>query len=153
MTVETTLTREQFIRLSLLRHIQRKTFYFYAIMCAVLTAYALVWGPQLLLLVAWVPFILYLLLGLIGALRDGNNKEHPLFQPTRYQFDHKGLSIKSNQGQSQLEWQHFAGWKTMAACYVLFLKAGPMIAIPQSAFSAPQIPEFEGLLRQHIGKG
>jgi len=150
MTIEAALSREQFIRLSILRHIQRKNFYFYAAVCAALTGYALLRGPNLLLFAAWVPFILYLVPGILGAYRESANKDNPLFLPTRYEFNQRGVSISSSQGDSQLTWDYFAGWKIMAECYVLVLKAGPMLAIPQATLSSTQVPQFETLLQKYI---
>ena len=150
MVIETSLSREQFIRLSILQHIQRKTFYFYAITCAVITAYAVTRGAYILLAIAWIPFILYLLLGILSAFRDGADKNQPYFLPTRYEFSKRGIEISTSQGQSQLTWEHFARWKIMAQCYVLFLTGGPILAIPRSALSTTQAPKLESLLRNHI---
>ena len=150
MVIETNLSRELFIRLSILRHIQRKSFYFYAILCAVLTAYALVQGPYILLLAAWIPFGLYLILGLVEAIRGSADKSQPYFLPTHYEFTKDGVSISTSQGSSQLEWGHFAGWKFMARCYVLILAAGPILAIPRAAVPLTQIARFETMLRDHI---
>ena len=146
MTIETRLSKEQFIRLSILRHIQRKTFYFWAFVCAVLTAYALLRGPYLLLLGAWVPFLLYLLVGVLGAFRAGADENQPYFLPTRYEFTKQGVSVSTAQNSSHLQWQHFAQWKMMARCYVLVLSAGPILAIPTTAVPPARIPEFESLL-------
>ena len=150
MTVETTLSRDQFIRLSILRHIQRKTFYFWAIICAVLTAYAIVRGPYLLLYAAWIPFGLYLGAGIFFAVQGSMDKNQPHFLPTRYEFGSKGVSVSTAQGQSVLGWEHFSGWKKMAQCYVLFLTAGPILAIPQKAIAPAQTAKFEGLLDKHL---
>jgi len=152
MTFEATLSREQFIRLSILRHIQRRTFYFWAIVCAILTAYALVIGPYLLLYAAWVPFVLYLLAGVFIAVQNGLQKDQPYFLPTRYEFDKSGVSLSTLQGQSQLTWEHFADWKKIARCYVLSLTAGPILAIPQKAVPAAQVGKFEALLDKHLKK-
>lgn len=154
MTVETTLTRDLFIRLSILRHIQRKTFYFWAIVCAVLTAFALVQGPMLLLYAAWLPFGLYLAAGIFLAVQGSMNQNQPHFLPTRYEFNSSGVSVSTEQGHSQLGWEHFSGWKKMAHCYVLFLTTGPILAIPQKAVAPTQTGKFEGLLNKHLqGQG
>jgi hypothetical protein len=152
MTIETTLSKEQFFRLAILRHIQRKTFYFYAMVCAVLTANALVFGPLILLAAAWIPFALYVISGLFNAFQDSRDINHPVFLPTRYELTKKGLSIKTTQADSLVEWEHFSGWTTIAKCYVLTLTAGPILAIPQSAIPAVQTAKFEGLLNKYIKK-
>ena len=151
MVIETTLSREQFIRLSIWRHIQRKTFYFWALTCAALTAFAILRGPQVLLVAAWLPFLLYLLLGIVTAFKQVTDKTSPLFLPTRYEFTDKGVAVSSQQGNSQLKWSHFAAWKVIAGCYVLVLAAGPIVAIPKSAVPVTQMSRFEGLLKKHVG--
>jgi hypothetical protein len=148
--VETTLSKEQFIRLSIWRHIQRRNFYFYAITCAVVSAYALTRGVYILLPVVWIPFILYLAFGIIGAFRDSADENQPYFLPTQYEFTDRGVSVRTKQGSSELTWDKFTGWNKIAQCYVLVLTGGPILAIPQSAVPTSQIVKLESLLRNHI---
>ena len=150
MTIEAALSKEQLTRLSILRHLQRGTFYFYALTCAVLSAYSLVFGPRILLLVAWVPFILYLAAGIFGALRATRDENHPALLSTQYKFDKTGIALSNSQGQSVLGWEHFTGWKVIAACYTITLKGGSILAIPQSDIPPTQVARFEGLLDKHI---
>lgn len=150
MTFEATLARDQFIRLSILRHIQRKSFYFYAATGAALTAYGLVRGPAVLALVAWIPFIFYLLPQVVAVFRQSKVEDHPLFLPAKYEFTKRGVSIKNDHDESQLTWEHFASWKIMAQCYVLVLTTGPMLAIPQSAVPTHRRSELEALLGKYI---
>lgn len=152
MTIEATLSKEQFIRLSILRHMQRKFFYFNAAIGASLSAYAIVQGPYELLLLAWIPLIVYLLPGLLGAFRQSTARDHPLFLPTRYEFSKKGVSIKNSQNEGYLEWQYIGNWKVMVQCYVLFLTAGSIVAFPQSAVPALQKAKLEALLDKYIEK-
>jgi hypothetical protein len=102
--------------------------------------------------VAWVPFLFYLLPPIIGTFQESKAEDHPLFLPTRYEFTQRGVSIKNTNNESQLKWEHFANWKTMAQCYVLFLTAGPMLAIPQLDVPTTQKPKLEALFRKHIDK-
>jgi len=150
MTIEAALSKEQLTRLSILRHIQRRTFYFYALTCAVLTGYSLVFGPRILLLVAWVPFILYVAAGIFGALQGSRDENHPALLPTQYKFDKTGVVLSNSQGQSVLGWEHFADWKVIAACYTLTLKGGSILAIPRSDIPLAEVAKFEGLLDKHI---
>jgi len=151
MVIKANLSREQFIRLSILRHFQRIHFYIFALAAAGLTAWALLRGPLIFLLAGWAPFLVYILIGVIGAIKDGRNEAHPVFLPTRYEFTEKGISISNKEGTSQLEWEHFNGWKMMVKCYVLSLSGGAILAIPQVSVPINQIAKFETLLRKHIG--
>lgn len=150
MTINATLSRDQFVRLSLLRHFQRTSFYFYALTCAALTSYTFFGGPVPLMIVGWVPFGIYILMGLANALTGSIGKNRPYLQPTRYEFTDQGVAIKNAQGESQLEWQHFASWQMLSDCYVLVLTAGSIIAIPRSAIPPHQSKQFEQILQQHI---
>lgn len=152
MVIESTLSKDQFIRLSIARHLQRTMFYIYATLCAAITAYALFQGPLLLLLVAWMPFSFYIISGVIQAVSAGSVKDAPYFLPTRYEFTGQGVTISTSRGQSQLGWEHFQEWRHMVNCYVLVLSEGAILAIPQNAIPAGRAPRFEDLLRQHIGK-
>lgn len=154
MIIEATLSKDQFIRLSILQHIQRGRFYFYALTCAGVTAYVIfLGGPNLFLLVAWIPFILYLALGILSAFQDSAAKNNPHLQPIRYRFSSKGVSISSDPNKSNLEWKHFTTWQTVAACYVLTLTDGAILAIPTAALSTEQKPKFEAMLDEYILKG
>jgi len=149
---ETKLSKEQFIRLSIWRHIQRKSFYFYAVTCAAGVAYAITKGATVLLSVVWIPFAFYLATGVFAAFWQSRDQNQPYFLPTHYEFSGQGVAVKTKQGSSQLEWDKFAGWKKIAKCYVLVLTAGPILAIPQAAVPVTQTTKFETLLRSHIGR-
>lgn len=152
MVIETSLSREQFVRLAILRHFQRTTFYIYATLCAGLTAYALVQGTALLLLVAWVPFLLYIMVGVIGAWRASRDKASPVFLPTRYEFTPQGVAISTRRGNTNLDWDHFSEWRTMLNCYILVLTGGAILAIPQAAVPPHQTAGFEKLLTDKLGR-
>jgi len=150
VTIKATLSKDQFIRLSILRHIQRKMFYFYAAIGAALSAYAIVRGPTWLLWVAWIPFLFYLIPALINTFQVG--EDHPLFQPTTYRVDKAGLAIQTPETESLVEWEYFNNWRVITQCYVLMLTAGPIIAIPQTAVRPPQRAKLEMLLDKYIEK-
>jgi hypothetical protein len=152
MVIETSLTRDLFIRLSILRHFQRTMFYAYAILCAGLTAYSLFTNNQLLLLVAWVPFLIYIITGVLGAVQVSRNKESPVFLRTRYEFTPQGIDISTTQGRSQIEWAHVNEVQKMINCYVLVLANSSILAIPESAVPPHQKDSFEQLLRDYIAK-
>ncbi len=150
MIIETKLAKDQFFRLAVLRHFQRPTFYMYAFAAAALMAFAYVNGPLYLMLVGMVPFLLYIAMGVFSAWRDSRDTNQPYFLATRYEFGDRGVLIKTLQGQSELGWDQFEGWKMMVEIYVLFLSGGAIIAIPKSAVPKHQVEAFEGLLNRKI---
>lgn len=152
MTIEAALSKEQLTRLLFLRHIQRNTFYIYALACAVLTAYSLVVGPLIVLLAGWVPFLIYLAFGFLGAKSSGRNENHPALLKTRYEFAKSGVTISNSQGQSVLGWEHFTGWKVIANCYTLTITGDSIIAFPRSDVPKAQLTKFENLLDRNIKK-
>ena len=150
MTIETQLEKSQFIRLAILYHIQRKSFYIFAITAAIITVFAVTQQLFALLVVVWLPFILYLGVGAFGAYRAGNDPDNPVLQLTTYRFSDKGVDIDSSQGHSQLAWDQFKKWSIVAQIYVLTLNSGAMLAIPQSAISTAQVARFRAILNKHI---
>ncbi|MCG8348578.1 MAG: YcxB family protein, partial [Chloroflexales bacterium] len=140
------------VRLSILRHFQRTMFYIYAILCAGLTAYSLFTNNRLLLLVAWIPFLIYIVAGILGAVQGSWVKDSPVFLRTRYEFTPQGIAISTTQGHSQLEWAHVNEVQKMLNCYVLVLANASILAIPESAVPPHQKDLFEQLLRDHIAK-
>ena len=150
MTIETQLTKSQFTRLAILYHIQRKQFYFFALTAAVVSVVAVVQQYYPLLAVVWLPFILYLGIGIFSAYRDAAKDDNPAFLPTTYKFNDTGVFISTEQGRSNLKWNQFAGWSTIAGIYVLTLKQGSMLAIPQGAVKTTQVAKFKALLNKHI---
>ncbi len=151
LVVETRLTKDQFIRLSMLRHFQRPTFYFNAVTGAVLTAYGLFGGPFVILFVAWTPLLLYILFGVIAAFRDSRVREAP-FLKTRYEFDKRGVHVSTEKGESLLVWDEFIGWRVLIECYVLALKAGAILAIPRESISMQKQAQLEEILYANIGQ-
>ena len=145
------LTRDQFVRISILRHFQRKQFYFYAITCAVVTVFAITQELLILLVLAWLPFLLYIGIGVFGAIRGGSDPNHPVYLLTTYKITDAGVLINNEQTESQLGWDQFAVWKKAIQCYILELKSGVALVIPQAAVPINQKPKFETLLNRHIG--
>ncbi len=153
MVIHVTLSKGLFIRLSILRHFQRLTFFVYATLCAGVTAYVLLQGadPNLLLL-GWIPFGLYVLFGILSAIRASRDKNAPYFLPTRYEFTTAGITISTSQGRSQLGWEHIESWGNMINCYVIVLQGNAVLAIPQDAVPPHQVAGFEALLQEQIDK-
>lgn len=153
MIIKTTLSKDLFIRLSLLRHIQRSTFYVYALLAAGITAYTLAQGrPGTFILLGWVPFTLYMLVGIFTTLRASRVADAPYFLPTEYKFTNDGISISSSQGHSKLGWEHIQDWRQMINTYVLVLEGEAILALPQEAVPPHQRADFEKLLRERVGQ-
>jgi hypothetical protein len=151
MVIEAQLSTEQFSRLVLLRHFQRGSFYFYALTAAGLTSYVLLFGgPVLLLMLAWLPFGLYIILGLLNAYLGTRGGDQPYLLPTRYEFVAEGISIKHEQGEGHLNWEHLRGWRKQLDCYVIELKAGQIVAFPAEAVPKHRAEDLERLLDRHI---
>lgn len=150
MVIETQLSQEQFLRLSVLRHLQRPNFYVYAILCAGVTAYAIVQNRYSFILLGSLPFVVYILLGVVSAYRASRVKDAPYFLPTKYEFTERGVSISTPQGQSQLTWDQIESWKQLVNCYVLVLTGGAILAIPRESIPPHRAERFEQLLRKHI---
>ncbi|NJP06683.1 MAG: YcxB family protein, partial [Chloroflexaceae bacterium] len=107
MVIESTLAKNQFIRIAISRHFQRLTFFFSAITCAGLTAFALFEGQPIFLLAGWIPFLLYIVHGVYSTFRAAGGESNPLFLPTRYELKEQALEIAHPQGQGRVEWQYF----------------------------------------------
>ncbi|GAB4431347.1 MAG: hypothetical protein Kow0031_12470 [Anaerolineae bacterium] len=152
MTIDVQLTKSQFTRLAILYHIQRKQFYFYAITAAVISAVAFIQQIYPLLVAVWLPFLMYLAIGIGGAYRDGNKADNPALQPTSYKFTEAGVTVSTAQGSSQLSWGQLSGWSVIAGTYVITLKQGSMLAIPQSAVKTTQVAKFKAMLNKHLKK-
>lgn len=151
MVIEATLRKDQFIRLSLLRHFQRPFFYFYALTCAGITAYVLTGrADMVLLLVAWIPFGMYMLFGIINAVLGATGTNRPYLLKTRYEFTDQGVHVSSASGTGMLGWEQVSRWAKVTDCYVLYLKVGSIIAIPGAAVPPHKQARFKSLLQEHI---
>lgn len=149
LVVETQLTKEQFIRLSILRHFQRTGFYFTALTSGAVAAYAWFNGLLTILLLAWAPLLLYVVFGVVMAWRD-SQLQHAPFLPTRYEFSDTGVHVRTEEGSGKLYWADFATWREMVGCYVLVLTAGAILAIPQKSVPPRIRAQFEALLNKRI---
>ncbi len=140
-----------FFRISLLRHIQRSSFYFYAITAGALSAlaYTMTVSP-LVLFVAWVPFATYLILGFINAYVGSRRKDEPYFLPTRYEFGEHALKLRTSQGASEVAWSDFREWRKVVGCYLFYLQSGSVIAIPLEDVTKGREPAVEDFLKQKI---
>jgi hypothetical protein len=152
MIIESTLTRQEFVRHALTRHFRRPAFYLYTVVCAVLTAYAFLQeNPLTLLLVAaWLPLLVYGVSGWIRITRQGRDANLPLYLPTRYEFSKGGVELSSRQGRSKLPWDDFRAWRKQVGVYELTLTNGQVLVLSERAVPPRQIRAFEELLNKQI---
>jgi membrane protein implicated in regulation of membrane protease activity len=153
MVIEATLPRETSIKLSLLLFFNNKGLYIYLLACGLVTAFAIYSHNYGLLFLAWIPYAVYVVLGLSNAFRKNPaDKESSHQQPTRYTFTNTEVVAKTAQGEGALKWTDFTKWEILAKSYVLFHADGFILAIPQAAVPPDKVADFESLLRDKITK-
>jgi hypothetical protein len=154
MIIESTLSRQEVVRLGIWRYFQRPIFYALAGVAATLNAYAILaeegTNTGIIMLAAWLPFLVFVISGLIIIRRRSLDKSLPQYQRTRFDFSNRGIEIATREAKSQLAWNDFRGWKKIAGCYVLELTNGQIVALSNSAVSAHQAKNLEALLKEHI---
>lgn len=150
MPIKAKLTKDQLFRLSLMRHIEKPTFFFNAFTSAGLLAYAIWQDIYIILFLAWMPVVLYIALGAFEAFHASRDRNNPLLLQTQYDVSDKGIGISTPIAESHLAWDTFDKVKLMLDCYVLFLKNGQMLAIPKKSVPAHLREEFEGTLRRNL---
>jgi hypothetical protein len=152
MIIESTLTRQEFVRHALTRHFRRPTFYLYTFVCAVLTAYAFLQEEPLtlLLVAAWLPLLVYSVGGWIRITRQGRDTSLPLYLPTRYEFSKSGLELSSRQGRSRFAWDDIRAWRKVVGVYELSLTNGQLLVLSERAVPPRQLRAFEELLSRQI---
>ncbi|RRR69292.1 MAG: YcxB family protein [Candidatus Viridilinea halotolerans] len=155
MMIESSLTRQEFVRYSLKRHFTRLTFYLYASVCAVIAAFTY-FNPQvsrLLYLAAVLPVLAYSIGGWLAVLRRSRDEHLPVYLPIRYTFSKNGVEVSSRLGRSVVPWSDIKGWEKLLEVYELALQNGQVLVIAQRALAARQLSEFEELLRKHVPLG
>jgi hypothetical protein len=152
MIIESTLTREEFVRHSLTRHFSRPSFYFYAFVFAALTTYTFITpgARQTLYLAAVLPVLAYSLGGVIAALRRSRDKNMPLYLPIRYEFGPEGVEVSSRLGRTVVNWADIRNWRKVVGVYELAIGNGQLLLISQQAVAPRQVAPFEELLDQRI---
>jgi hypothetical protein len=152
MTFKAKLNKDQLFRLTILRHIEKPSFYFNAFTSAIFIAYAIWQDIYLILFIAWIPFVLYMALGATDAFRSSRDKDNVLLLPTQYTFNDDGITLKTSLAEGHLQWEHIAKMKTVMDCYIFYLENGQMVAIPQEAIPANHKAEFQQIVRQNMTK-
>lgn len=152
MNIESTLSRKEFTQHALYRHFRRPGFYIYAAVCAILTAYAMLQDEpsSLLLLAAWIPFLVYSIAGWIIINRRAREEALPIYLPTRYTLGKQGIEISSRAGRSEVPWDQLRSWRKISGIYELTLTNNQILVISQRAVSARQLRQFEDLLKANI---
>ncbi|RME76402.1 MAG: YcxB family protein [Chloroflexi bacterium] len=149
MHIKTTLSKSTAVKLSLWLFFQNKGLYLYLLACAVITAYALYRDNYGLLMVAWIPYLFYVGLGIYSAFRHAGPRGADS-EAVEYVVGEKGLVVQSAGQKKHFDWQEFGGWKRLAGTYVLFHRDGFMLAIPQADIPAGQTIPLETTLRRYI---
>jgi hypothetical protein len=152
MTIKARLNKDQLFRLAVLRHIEKPTFFFNAFTSAGLIAYAIWQDIYVIMFVAWMPFVLYIALGVFEAFRASRDRNNPLLLPTTYEFTEEGISITTNVGKGHLEWEYIGKVKVVLDCYVFYMTNGQMVAIPRSDVPPHRKKEFEQFVHQQLAR-
>ncbi len=152
MVIESTISRKEFLRHALSRYFRRPGFYLYAFVAATLTAYGFFApnAPTLLYLAAWLPLLVYAIVGWIIITRRSRDTSLPIYLPTRYEFDKRGVEMSSRQGRSTFAWDEFRAWRKAEGVYELTLRTGQVLIITQRALSPRQASALEELLKKQI---
>ncbi|NJM07980.1 YcxB family protein [Candidatus Gracilibacteria bacterium] len=157
MVIESTLSRQEVVRLGLWRYFQRPIFYALAGVAATLNAYAILaeegTNTGIIMLAAWLPFLVFVISGLIIIRRRSQDKSLPQYQKTRFDFNSRGIEIGTREAKSLLDWSDFRGWKKIAGCYVLELANGQIVALSGSAISPHQAKTLESTLQEQLKGG
>lgn len=152
MIIESTLTRQEFVRHSLTRHFSRPSFYFYAFIFAALSTYTFITpgARQTLYVAAVLPVLAYSFGGVIAALRRSRDKNLPLYLPIRYEFGQEGVEVSSRLGRTMVSWADLRNWRKVVGVYELALGNGQLLVISQQAVAPRQVTSFEELLDRRI---
>ncbi len=152
MIIESTLSRQEFIRHSLTRHFRRPVFYAYAAVGAVLLTYAFFNPdvPQLLYVAAVLPLLAYAISGWVAVVRRSRDESLPIYLTIRYEFAKSGIEVSSRLGRSIVPWEQLRAWRKVVGVYELALTNGQLLVISQRAVGARQIGAFEQLLTTRI---
>lgn len=152
MIIESTVSRQEFIRHALTRHFRRPAFYLFVFVCAVLTAYGFLTpdAPSIIYLAAWLPLLVYAVGGWIALTRRARDASLPIYLPTRYEFGKTGVELSSRQGRSRFNWDDFRAWRKVVGLYELALTNGQLLIISARAVPPRQVASFEQLLARQI---
>ena len=152
MIIESTLSRQEFIRHSLTRHFRRPAFYAYAAVGAVLLTYAFFNPdvPLLLYLAAVLPLLAYALGGWFAVIRRSRDESLPVYVPIRYEFAKSGIEVSSRLGRSVIPWEQLRAWRKVVGVYELALTNGQLLVISQRAVGVRQVGALEQLLNARI---
>jgi hypothetical protein len=136
--------------MSILRHIEKPSFYFNAFTSAIFIAYAIWKDIYIILFLAWIPFVLYMALGAMEAFRVSRDTNNVLLLPTQYTLTNDGMTLKTTLAESHLAWDYIVKMKTIMDCFVFYLENGQMIAIPREAIAANQKATFQQVVRENL---
>ncbi len=102
MTFKAKLNKDQLFRLTILRHIEKPSFYFNAFTSAIFIAYAIWQDIYLILFIAWIPFVLYMALGATDAFRSSRATK------ITYSCSPPSIPSTTTKSSSKPRWQRVA---------------------------------------------
>jgi len=104
-------------------------------------------GLSLMFLIVAVPAA-GVLAGAYAAYRPGASE---LFAEVEWEFSDKGVRIRQQGDDAFAEWGEFAGWRTVATCYLLHTAARKYVVLPRGGVPSERRDEFEALLTERVG--
>lgn len=150
MNINVTLPKSTITRLGLLLFFQNKGLYIYLVASGVVTAYTLSTGNYGLLIVAWLPYLFYVFLGIFNILRQTRRDDNPQLLPARYTLSGSGITVKTKLGENKFGWDEFKGWQVVAENFVLLHSEGFIFAIPKKDIPTEKLAKFQRYLKEYI---
>ncbi|HEX9897024.1 MAG TPA: YcxB family protein [Dehalococcoidales bacterium] len=80
------------------------------------------------------------------------SKHRNYFLPKKFVFSPVEVLIDTPIGSEKSNWDAFISYKKVAGFYLLYVSAANMVMIPDKDIKAQDIPAFESLLREKLGK-
>lgn len=151
MVFDARLAKEQFIRIAIVRHLQRPIFFLISLFCTGLMAYAIIQEDYRVIWAGVIPLIVYILVGIITALRTGNDPQNPVLSRIEYSVSEAGLGLKMPQMQRQIAWKELLSWRILLGCYILKTTAGKILIIPKRDVPTGYVNTFEATLLKQLG--
>ena len=150
MKTESELTKSAFIKLNCLMLIRSWVFIVTIVLAtAVLIAEAIIFGPMLPFVIAFIVFLLiYYPLRILYLARTAQNRN--LFLPRTYTLSEDGMQASSSLVEETVKWQMFVKWKRVGGIYLLYTSGMGFLPVEKSAIPEGRADEFEALLDSKI---
>lgn len=149
MEIQATLTRTKYAKLLVILMSRRFSMIMAGAIFFILLVFSAFFNTGLYLAAIYL-LVLVLLYGsaIFYATRKSSNKHY--FMTKQYQFNNKGVFVKTPVGDQQLNWEEFINWKKLSEFFVLYVSNHTFIVIPQSSIPSKNTGEFVMLLRNKI---